>query len=515
MAQKTLGLLFKALIDSCLSDEKAVEAYSQKMTAIRERSRELRFNEKNKFIILTETADDEEEEEDESDTEDENCPPASSKNEESRILSKKKIPLKEASIMIATLSSVIYSNLHLIPYIIFQKVKLGDYITFNTEEEKRLSLYFKNLEEGGECSLFEIIVRIVIWRDGIHSLHLIGSLLTRKYLTTQINNKNNEEENIDLRYVILSKLLNILEDILDTEQELGEPLKTFESLNIRSSIGRILGQISKLACNHFSKKIEEINERIVQITQKLFGNIERLAECLNNIQIDYNLTDIIKFMAKDHLHQLSHDFVKENYLQILKALEEEGERGADETNNKNREFISDLNKKFKELEFVFQREAVTQAIRQEDQRMFEMWDEKETWEKQETRKLLVYSRLRYDENLVTKVSLAFDPNWQVSSNISFYNFLKNQHIEMEEMIAFYKGYGKRFNQDMKEINQLLEFFKYSKDNSYLATNLGWMYSPQFLYEKGGKRPNILEVSQEKINELKVDKKYFFFGSMMS
>ena len=296
-----------------------------------------------------------------------------------------KIPYRETSLLVSVLINVISATPSLVPHLIFREINPSELLA-SIRKDDFIHTFFK--DDQRKYSLLDVLFRILLWRDGTSALFIVGSLLKTKKEIIQINNKD-----IDLRYLYLIKFFEIMTDMLEIEEKEDGSLEIIESMNLRRNIGRTIQEMTTIIANdevYFSAKKEEIHNLIVNLTQRLLQNVGLIGKYLINSNTDDSMIDIFSdIISKNTKERMEFDEIRKLYAMVLRTLEKEDRIYA-------KEFEQCLKMKYDSLIFKTNKEINIEKLDSEEQKGFEHWDEKDVWEKEETKKLLIFTNFQIE-----------------------------------------------------------------------------------------------------------------------
>jgi len=267
--------------------------------------------------------------------------------------------------------------------------------------------------------------------------------------------REEEEKSLELKYVLLLKIFEIMEDMLKCEELNKIVLESGESQLFRRNIAIIISFISnEINKNEDSPSSlgktykEEILRLIMSVAQKLLSNPRMIVYYLQESEMRNNLIKMLSDLVKQNISKaMSIEEVKNNYGNILKFLET---RVPSEPKN----FPENWRNSFEKN--LFRKKDLEHQINKEDQRKFEIWGEKSQWEKQETRKALEIAGLK-DKELVKEIKLAAQQDTEIAGNTRLSSiFSENEKIKWLE--SLYKSYNKIKGKSISiEANRKLEY----------------------------------------------------------
>jgi len=118
------------------------------------------------------------------------------------------------------------------------------------------------------------------------------------------------------------------------------------------------------------------------------------------------------------------------------------------------------------------KKKIENQINKEDQRKFEMWDEKDQWEKEETKRILEIAGLK-DQEVTNKIKLAADKNTKIAGDNTVGSiFSENRHIKCLEYL--YKSYARMKGEPRSiEVKRNLEYTlkKFNDESEKLSSHV--------------------------------------------
>jgi len=368
---------------------------------------------------------------------------------------------KETGSLVVILSGILSNYPHLIPSVIFQELSVEDTMKQVDNDPDLLSSFKSN----SRWSVLDVVLRLVLLKEGSSAVFLIASLIQDNVITSA-----KEGVSLELKYILLIKVFEILEDILDSEERQGKALETLNSVFMRRNIATIAGfisnEINKDGEPSLGSHKEEILQLIKRITRKLLQNPQMIAYSMQDSYPNNSVIRIISNTVKQNTSKsIPTEELADNYANILKALKT---RGPYEPKT----FQVDLKNAF-EKNLSVKKESKSKISR-EDQKKFEMWEEKSQFAKEEAQKLFEIAGLK-DKELINEIRL---PAYgDISIGDINLNSIFSEHQWLSGIENLYKPLGtirgKPFRSDNKaKLDYILnrveaskDFGNYQKDNT--------------------------------------------------
>ena len=458
----------KSLIENYAFDERSLEG-SKKRTVYYKQRKE-REEKKRKNGVDERESDDEDEEGD-----------------------KIKIPYRETSLLVSVLINVISVTPNLVPHFIFREINPSELLS-SIRKDDFIHTFFK--DDQKKYSLLDVLFRVLLWRDGTNALFIVGSLLKTKKEIIQINN-----EDIDIRYVYLIKFFEIMTNMLEVETKKSVSFKTFESMMLRRSIGRVIQYITIVIADeelNFSTKKEEVHSFIVNLTQKLLQNVGLFGKYLINSNTDGSMIDIISDIINENTKErMEVDEIRKSYAIILQTLEK-GDRIY------TKEFNKCLEMKYESLVFKSNKEMNIEKLNPEEQKDFEHWSERDVWEKEETKKLLILAKvLQTNDKMIPDIKFPLTNQVCVAGGTNNFSGLIHQNdLSLQEIFKFYRNYGNIVDENNADRLARLKFYEdwnHEKNKTFNRTE--GFYSQTLNYIRSENKPEILKIKQKNLGHL--------------
>jgi len=407
----------------------------------------------------------------------------------------RKMIQKETSALVVVLSGLLSHMPHLIPFIAFQDISsIKDFVDRFEKDDETLSMFLQARTDK-KWSLFDILLRVILWRDGSSAIFLIASLIQHNVITAS----KEEEKALELRYILLLKIFEIMEDMLQCEESKNLALESLKSQVLRRNIAMIVSFLSseinkteELPPSLGKLYKEEIIQLIMPITQRLLENPKMILYTHQDCEITNHLLKILSDIVKQNVSKsIPIEDVKNNYAKILKALDTR-------TPSQPKSFPTGWKDSFEKNLFA-SKNAEKKKISQEDQRRFEMWDEKSQWEKEETMKTLEIADLKNRE-LIKDIKLGAYEGTGLAEGANLGSLLQ-ENGWMNNFEYQYKGYegpkGNNFRKleyTMKKFNETNSLANFAQDNQQ---NFAGLVDSQILL-------SVLKADLTKIENLKTD-----------
>src|SRR5690606_30615847 len=90
-----------------------------------------------------------------------------------------------------------------------------------------------------------------------------------------------EKKDINLKYIILLKVFEVLNEMLDIEQANGQAVTIFDSYILRVNIGMVLASLNEFK-DSLTDYQQEIHQLVSHLVPKLYTNEPAIVEIINH-----------------------------------------------------------------------------------------------------------------------------------------------------------------------------------------------------------------------------------------
>ena len=334
---------------------------------------------------------------------------------------KRQMILKDTSALVVVLSGILSTNPHLIPSVIFQEFSVEGLLS----DDSDFMGFFK---PNSRWSILDILLRLVLLKDGSSAVFMIASLIEDNVVTTV-----KEQQSIELKYILLIKTFEIIEDILKCEESQNQAFENLSSVLMRRNIAMIIAfivnEMNKDDGSSLGSHKGEILQLIMQTTKKLFSNPQMIAYSIQGSEPNNSMIRILSSTMKQNAFKsMTREEIKSNYAGILRVLK---------TRDcyKPKVFQVDLKQTFDKY-LPMREESKNNQVHPEDQKKFEMWEEKSQWEREETKRVLELAGLK-EKELVSEVRLAVHSDTPLGADLTLNNVL-SENLVLNGLESLYK-----------------------------------------------------------------------------